>query len=120
MLLAVYAPLERLWPMRRQPWLRPAWRTDLLFYAGQAFLFGPVSVFALSAVHEWVSLDALAPVRGSVGAWHPAFQLALAIVLGDVAVYWFHRASHHFGVLWRFHRVHHTSTSLDWLAAHRE
>lgn len=41
-------------------------------------------------------------------------------MLGDFIVYWFHRACHHFDVLWRFHAVHHTSEHLDWVAAHRE
>jgi sterol desaturase/sphingolipid hydroxylase (fatty acid hydroxylase superfamily) len=42
------------------------------------------------------------------------------VVLGDVLVYWFHRACHQFDFLWRFHAVHHSAEHLDWLAAHRE
>jgi sterol desaturase/sphingolipid hydroxylase (fatty acid hydroxylase superfamily) len=42
------------------------------------------------------------------------------IVLGDLLVYWFHRACHAFDFLWRFHAVHHSAEHLDWLAAHRE
>jgi sterol desaturase/sphingolipid hydroxylase (fatty acid hydroxylase superfamily) len=44
----------------------------------------------------------------------------IALVLGDVIVYWFHRACHTFDFLWRFHAVHHSVEELDWLAAHRE
>src|SRR6185436_4212389 len=47
-------------------------------------------------------------------------QVAVAIVAGDLVVYWFHRACHRFDVLWRFHAVHHSAEHLDWLAAHRE
>ncbi|MDF1663105.1 MAG: sterol desaturase family protein [Planctomycetota bacterium] len=50
---------------------------------------------------------------------HP-LQIILVIVLADLAQYWGHRLAHQVPLLWRFHGVHHTSTSLDWLAAYRE
>jgi sterol desaturase/sphingolipid hydroxylase (fatty acid hydroxylase superfamily) len=37
-----------------------------------------------------------------------------------VTIYWFHRACHRYDLLWRFHAVHHSSETLDWLAAFRE
>ena len=49
-----------------------------------------------------------------------AVMVAIAIVAGDLLVYAWHRACHAVPLLWRFHAVHHTTTSLDWLAAHRE
>jgi sterol desaturase/sphingolipid hydroxylase (fatty acid hydroxylase superfamily) len=42
------------------------------------------------------------------------------LLLGDVVMYWWHRACHAVPFLWRFHSVHHSATELDWLAAHRE
>lgn len=33
-----------------------------------------------------------------------------------VANYWGHRLSHELPWLWRLHRVHHSSTHIDWLA----
>jgi sterol desaturase/sphingolipid hydroxylase (fatty acid hydroxylase superfamily) len=42
------------------------------------------------------------------------------ILLSDLAIYWVHRFMHSNRLLWSFHRVHHTSERLDWLAAHRE
>jgi sterol desaturase/sphingolipid hydroxylase (fatty acid hydroxylase superfamily) len=119
-LLAVFAPLERLWPARVQAWLRPALGTDLLFYLGQAFVFGPLAVFALAQLHQGV--DALAPtgLRAAVQSQPLWLQLAGVVLGGDLCVYWFHRACHRFDFLWRFHRVHHSPTHLDWLAAHRE
>ncbi len=47
-------------------------------------------------------------------------QIIAAVALGDLAVYWFHRACHTFEPLWRFHAVHHSAEHLDFLAAHRE
>jgi sterol desaturase/sphingolipid hydroxylase (fatty acid hydroxylase superfamily) len=37
----------------------------------------------------------------------------LSIVLLDMLIYWQHVASHHFQILWRFHKVHHADRDLD-------
>ncbi len=118
MLLAAFGPLERLWPARRQPWLRPELFTDLCFYLGQAFCFGPLAEAALTRLHPVLELGA--GVRAAVGAQPLWLQAVEVVLLSDLCVYAFHRASHASPLLWRFHRVHHTSTTLDWLAAHRE
>jgi sterol desaturase/sphingolipid hydroxylase (fatty acid hydroxylase superfamily) len=47
-----------------------------------------------------------------------AVQAPLAVLFADFAGYWFHRALH-YGALWRFHSVHHSSPQLDWLAGVR-
>jgi sterol desaturase/sphingolipid hydroxylase (fatty acid hydroxylase superfamily) len=40
-------------------------------------------------------------------------SLLLSVVLFDFVNYWFHRAAHIVPVVWRFHRVHHSDTSMD-------
>ena len=40
-------------------------------------------------------------------------KLILAVLILDLGTYWFHRLSHLSPVLWRFHRVHHSDTSMD-------
>jgi sterol desaturase/sphingolipid hydroxylase (fatty acid hydroxylase superfamily) len=59
--------------------------------------------------------------------WHREARLAglpvvvqapLAILFVDLVGYWVHRAFH-YGELWRFHAVHHSSRTLDWLAGVR-
>lgn len=121
MLAVVFGPLERLFPARRQRVLRPEWVIDACFFAGQYLAFATLVTLGLSAVHDALGpLPLLAPVREQVGSLPFLAQAALAIVAGDVAVYWFHRASHRYDLLWRFHGVHHSAEHLDWLAAHRE
>jgi sterol desaturase/sphingolipid hydroxylase (fatty acid hydroxylase superfamily) len=39
--------------------------------------------------------------------------LAAAILLFDAWMYWWHRANHEIGFLWRFHRVHHSDPEMD-------
>jgi sterol desaturase/sphingolipid hydroxylase (fatty acid hydroxylase superfamily) len=40
-------------------------------------------------------------------------QLLLSVILFDFVSYWFHRGAHVLPVVWRFHRVHHSDSSLD-------
>ncbi len=40
-------------------------------------------------------------------------------MFAEIAGYWGHRATHEIGVLWRFHRLHHTIETMDWLAPNR-
>ena len=40
-------------------------------------------------------------------------KLCLSIILYDFTAYWIHRATHAIPLLWRFHRVHHSDTTMD-------
>jgi sterol desaturase/sphingolipid hydroxylase (fatty acid hydroxylase superfamily) len=120
-LVLVFVPLERVFPARRgQPLLRPELATDLAFFLGQALLWAGLAMTILAALHgllaPWMPL--------SLGTWSNELPLlarvGLALVLGDLVTYWFHRACHRYEWLWRFHAVHHSAEHLDWLAAHRE
>jgi sterol desaturase/sphingolipid hydroxylase (fatty acid hydroxylase superfamily) len=44
---------------------------------------------------------------------------AIAVVLLDFGNYVCHAAQHRFDTLWEFHKVHHSSRDLDWLATFR-
>lgn len=117
---AVFWGLERSFPARAQRTLRPEWGTDLLFYVGQAALWNGLVVSGLVLVAQGLGALPLDGLRTTVAAWPLWARVALVIVLCDVSIYWFHRASHSVPLLWRFHRVHHTTEHLDWLAAYRE
>jgi sterol desaturase/sphingolipid hydroxylase (fatty acid hydroxylase superfamily) len=40
-------------------------------------------------------------------------KLIAGVVILDFVTYWFHRVAHRVPLLWRFHRVHHSDTSMD-------
>ena len=42
-------------------------------------------------------------------------QVALMLLAADFGRYWLHRAFHQFGLMWRFHAVHHSPRRLYWL-----
>jgi sterol desaturase/sphingolipid hydroxylase (fatty acid hydroxylase superfamily) len=47
-------------------------------------------------------------------------QLLLCVLVADMAQYWTHRAYHEVPFLWRFHAVHHSVKTMDWLAGSRQ
>lgn len=54
--------------------------------------------------------------------WIPlpaGLQAAIALVLLDCAMYWWHRVNHLVPFLWRFHRMHHSERQMDVTSAHR-
>lgn len=117
----MFVPLERAFPARaaQRPW-RAGSAVDLAFFAGQYLVWSTLALAVLTAARG--QLDRVVPAawRHDVAALPLAAQVVIAIVAGDLLVYAWHRACHAAPLLWRFHAVHHTTTSLDWLAAHRE
>jgi sterol desaturase/sphingolipid hydroxylase (fatty acid hydroxylase superfamily) len=50
-------------------------------------------------------------------AMQPAWIQFLEILLiADFCAYWYHRCIHSIASLWRLHKIHHSSQSMDWLA----
>jgi sterol desaturase/sphingolipid hydroxylase (fatty acid hydroxylase superfamily) len=120
-LWTVYGALEHAFPARPARTFRePDFLTDTCFFLGQYLVFSVAALALLSRVHGLASaIMPLALPRSTLSA-PPWIVATAAVLLGDVLVYWFHRACHRFEFLWRFHAVHHSSERLDWLAAHRE
>jgi sterol desaturase/sphingolipid hydroxylase (fatty acid hydroxylase superfamily) len=111
----VYAPLERLFPTRRQPALRSGWKMDIAYYAVGCFV-GHVSD-AMSVGGMLLLRQASGFNFGHLAAGQPAWlQFFEIVLLADFLAYCFHRAMHQVPLLWRVHRVHHTSLHMDWLA----
>lgn len=120
LLFVLFVPLERLFPARRQRLWRKDSTLDALFFLGQYLLFGALAVALLAEVQRGFENLGIAFRNTGRSAFAEIAIAALAVVTGDIVVYWFHRACHKFDFLWRFHAVHHSSEELDWLAAHRE
>ncbi|MCM8532724.1 MAG: sterol desaturase family protein [Lentisphaeraceae bacterium] len=79
-----------------------------------------MSLLALTFVSDSVKSLELVKFQELVQS-QPFWLQALEVVfLCDIGIYWGHRLSHRYNFLWRFHRVHHTSEKLDWIAAYRE
>lgn len=116
----LFVPLERLFPQNRdQTLLREEWREDLFYYFVSS-LFVQVLTFLTLAPSTFVTGHVeLGALRSAVAQWPWVLQLLTIMVLTDLVQYWVHRMFHRVPALWRFHAVHHSARSLDWIAGAR-
>lgn len=117
---ALFIPLEQLFPKRsEQPILRPSWRTDLTYFFFSAVLVQLTTIMTLKPAMVFFSWAVNAQIQGWVGSLPSILQFLGILVVADLTQYWIHRLFHSVPVLWRFHAVHHSAESMDWLAGAR-
>ncbi|HWF00804.1 MAG TPA: sterol desaturase family protein [Caulobacteraceae bacterium] len=114
--VVVFAPLERLFPVRRQRLFHPGWAIDVGWYflnsLTLALLLGPPAALLAFAVHAALP----AAVTGAAAGLPLWARMVLAVIVAEFGFYWGHRWSHEWPLLWRFHSVHHSATHLSFLA----
>lgn len=117
----VFIPLEKTFPAKPgQKIFRKGWVLDLCFFLGQYLLWSSLVLGTLQYFSGWLQDVVPQNFRNIIGEQPVWLQAIEVIVLSDFLIYWAHRLQHRVDFLWRFHKVHHSSTHLDWLAAHRE
>ncbi len=120
-LAIVFIPLEKAFPAKRgQKIFRPKWFLDLCFFMGQYFLWGGLVLTVLVYLDGWLTANVVLYFKAAIQKQPLWLQSIEVIFLSDLLIYWAHRLQHKYDFLWRFHKVHHSSETLDWLAAHRE
>ena len=110
----VFIALEMLVPARQRPVF--SWRrylADILHMSigGVLIRYGTIVAITLIVIQTGRVTHA-----ASLPLW---IQVPLVLVLGDLMLWLAHRMTHAVPFLWRFHRIHHSSRHLDWLAAYR-
>lgn len=116
---SVAMSLEELWPLRGQRRSRQAWVADLIHAVGNRY---PVlGITAVILAFASPAIEAIMPrSAGEVMHLLPDWgQIIVMLLLTDLFGYFGHRALHEVPVLWRFHRIHHSSEHIDWLATSR-
>lgn len=118
--MLIFIPIERAFALHRdQKILRRGWRLDLLYFLVShllvQFIFLWTNAFA-EVAFGWSVIPGFQDGIRALPIW---LQFILATVLADLFQYWAHRLHHKVGFLWRFHAVHHSSESMDWLAGSR-
>lgn len=90
---------------------RPGWQADLL----HALVNGP-GLSALTKVAAAYAVMRLPSGVDVLSEWHVAAQFGLFFLVNDLGRYWLHRWYHASDLLWRIHRVHHSTVEMDSLS----
>ena len=117
----VFVVIEKLFPLYRgQAVFRREWQTDLKHFAVNHFIVGLALLTVNFLLHHLVGWLTSSAFQQAVQ--HIAFipQLLLCVLVADLAQYATHRAYHEVPFLWRFHSVHHSVKTMDWLAGSRQ
>lgn len=120
LMTAIFIPLELFFPKNKsQTKFHEEWRTDLMYFViSHLFIqfFGIVTQRPAVLFFGWMGLEQL-------HLWVQGLPFILALFLAffttDLFQYWAHRFFHTRVFLWRFHSVHHSTKSMDWLAGSR-
>jgi sterol desaturase/sphingolipid hydroxylase (fatty acid hydroxylase superfamily) len=117
----IFAAIEKVFPLYKgQMLFRREWQTDMVHFAVNHFIVGLALLTVNFAIHRlfgWMVNDT---VHGLVQAIPFLPQLLLCILAADLVQYWTHRSYHEIPFLWRFHAVHHSAKTMDWLAGSRQ
>jgi sterol desaturase/sphingolipid hydroxylase (fatty acid hydroxylase superfamily) len=112
--------IEKLVPHnKKQPVFRPEWQTDFHHFIVNHMIVGFVLLATNLLVHKGFSWAISPTVQTWIQSLPFVLELLLIILVADLVQYWTHRAYHETW-LWRFHAVHHSAKSMDWLAGSRQ
>jgi sterol desaturase/sphingolipid hydroxylase (fatty acid hydroxylase superfamily) len=117
----IFAAIEKLFPLYKgQLLFRKEWQNDMVHFAVNHFIVGLALLTVNFAIHRlfgWLANDT---VHAYVQSIPLIPQLLLCILAADFVQYWTHRSYHEIPFLWRFHAVHHSAKTMDWLAGSRQ
>ncbi len=120
----LFVALERLFAWRpEQRLFRPGWLRDLGFLAlnGHFFSLWTAALTAGTAVLATRTLAGFGlPTRPSpVGRWPLALQFVVLLLASDFLQWCVHNLLHRVPLLWIFHKVHHSISTMDFVGSFR-
>jgi sterol desaturase/sphingolipid hydroxylase (fatty acid hydroxylase superfamily) len=117
---ALFVPIERILPKHKdQVVLRDDWREDLFYYLVSSLTVQILTYLTLAPSNFVTHSADVGAVRDFARSLPWAVQFILIMLLTDFMQYWLHRAFHRVPALWRFHAVHHSARTMDWMAGAR-
>ncbi|MDB6109288.1 MAG: sterol desaturase [Pedosphaera sp.] len=116
----LFIPIESIFPQKGdQAIFREEWREDLFYYLVSSLMVQVLTFLTFAPAKSILTLAPLTGVRAWVGALPFVVQFVALMFLTDFVQYWVHRAFHRIPWLWKFHAVHHSAQSMDWMAGAR-
>jgi sterol desaturase/sphingolipid hydroxylase (fatty acid hydroxylase superfamily) len=116
----LFIPVERIFPYKAdQEIFRPEWREDLFYYLVSSLMVQILTYLTFMPAKTILTFTSMVSIRNWVGALPFVVQFLAIMFLTDFVQYWVHRAFHRIPALWKFHAVHHSARSMDWMAGAR-
>ena len=116
----IFSPIEVLWPAyKEQSVFRNGWLTDIVYFLSTHLPIQITTFLILLPATQLSSVLNVPAVSNVVSHLPWLVQFFLAVLVADLAEYFIHRAFHKVPFMWRFHAIHHSSASLDWIAGSR-
>ncbi len=117
----LFVSLERAFALHKnQKVLRPEWQIDLSYFAVNHLSIALLLIPANVVAQAMLSGGEQGLVQEWIGNLPFPVALLLIVLVADLIQYWVHRMYHQIPTLWRFHAVHHSTTTLDWLSGSRQ
>jgi sterol desaturase/sphingolipid hydroxylase (fatty acid hydroxylase superfamily) len=113
--------IERLVPLKRQALVRPGIINDLIHTYHRVHLWTMLNAaFVAWLITYSASHAGQGPyLRGALADAHWAWNCVALLLMGHVTFYVAHYFAHKIPLLWQFHRVHHSSYTLDSISTSR-
>jgi sterol desaturase/sphingolipid hydroxylase (fatty acid hydroxylase superfamily) len=116
----VFIAIEKLFPLYKgQPVFRNDWQTDFVHFGVNHFLVGLTLLIVNFLIHRFFGWAVYPPLQHAINSLPLVVEALLVLLVADMIQYWTHRAYHEIPFLWRFHAVHHSTKTLDWMAGSR-
>lgn len=116
----IFVLIEKMFPLYKgQQLFRKEWQTDLVHFMVNHFAVGLVLLVVNLMVQRIFGWLVRNDFQSSIQGIPLVPQLLLCVLLADLMQYWTHRAYHEVPWLWKFHAVHHSAKTMDWLAGSR-
>ncbi len=116
----IFIPIEMVFPKREnQDRFHTEWRTDLIYFTISHLLIQFFGVITQKPAVIFFGKMNLESFQLWVQNLPLGLELLFAFFITDVFQYWAHRIFHSHQYLWRFHAVHHSTQTMDWLAGSR-
>ena len=116
----LFIPLERIFAHRSEQHIfREEWREDLFYFLVSSLMVQILTFLTYIPAKGILAIAPLTAARAWIGTWPLVVQFVAIMFLTDLVQYWVHRAFHRVPWLWKFHAVHHSARSMDWMAGAR-
>ncbi|WP_228124630.1 sterol desaturase family protein [Glaciimonas soli] len=117
----IFIVIEKLFPLyKKQAVFRKEWQTDMVHFAVNHFIIGLALLVVNFFIHRIFGWMVHADFQVMIASIPVLPQLFLCILVADLMQYGAHRAYHEIPFFWRFHAVHHSVKTMDWLAGSRQ